>query len=238
MTISAEALRELHRIHRQLSDLRSRLERGPKQIKAGEANALRLEKLHLDAKETVTRARVAADAKQLQLKQREDRISGLRAKLNAASTNKEYQAIVEQIAADEQANSVLSDEILEALEKLDELLASVKEVEQNLVKVRQELERLRARVQEEQVGLESELARVSAELREAESHLPTEFRVDYSRISAARGENALAPVENETCTGCYTMLTAQTMNELFMSKPVFCKSCGALLYLTEDRRPR
>ena len=37
MTFSAASLRELHRIHRQLSDLRERLDRGPKQIKARQA---------------------------------------------------------------------------------------------------------------------------------------------------------------------------------------------------------
>ena len=42
MAVTAAALRELHRIHRQLSDLRERKERGPKQIKAREANLARL----------------------------------------------------------------------------------------------------------------------------------------------------------------------------------------------------
>ena len=42
MAVSAAALRELHRIHRQLADLRERSDRGPKQIKARESNLGRL----------------------------------------------------------------------------------------------------------------------------------------------------------------------------------------------------
>ncbi len=42
MSSVAAALRELHRIHRQLDDVRDRMERGPKQIKAREANLARL----------------------------------------------------------------------------------------------------------------------------------------------------------------------------------------------------
>ena len=36
--VSLAVLRTLHRIHRQLTDLRERLDRGPKQVRAGEAN--------------------------------------------------------------------------------------------------------------------------------------------------------------------------------------------------------
>ena len=42
MSVSASALRELHRIHRQLTDLRERADRGPKQIRARETNLTRL----------------------------------------------------------------------------------------------------------------------------------------------------------------------------------------------------
>ena len=44
MTDIAVTLRELHRIHRNLTDLRGRLASGPRQIKAGDANIERLEK--------------------------------------------------------------------------------------------------------------------------------------------------------------------------------------------------
>ena len=56
--------------------------------------------------------RVEADSKQLQMKEREEKIVNLQGKLNAAKENREYQALKDQIAADKQANVVLSDEIL------------------------------------------------------------------------------------------------------------------------------
>ncbi len=43
MHATTNVLRDLHRIHQQLGELRERLERGPKQIKARETNVLRLE---------------------------------------------------------------------------------------------------------------------------------------------------------------------------------------------------
>ena len=106
MNETGEALRQLHRIHRQLTDLRERLARGPKQIRAGESNVTCLEEDLSKTKEDIKAARIAADQKQLQLKVAEDRIEDLKGKLNACVSNREYQALREQIAADEMATSV------------------------------------------------------------------------------------------------------------------------------------
>lgn len=234
MNIEPAQLQTLHRLHRQQTDLRERLARGPKQVQAAEANVKRAELAVTAAKDAYKKARVSSDEKQLQLKQREARQKDLQGKLNAAESNREYQAIKEQMAADAKANSVLTDEILETLEQLDQLQAATKEAESQLVKIKDELERVRARVSGEQAGLESELARVLRELAEVETTLPADFMLELNRVAKVRGEGALAQVEGESCGGCYQTLTANTINMLKLHQAVFCKSCGCLLYLAED----
>jgi len=228
-------LRELHRLHRQLADLKERLVRGPKQIQIAEGNVKRAEGDVALAKDNYRKARLASDDKQLQLKQREARILDLQGKQNACSSNREYQSLKETIAADLQANSVLSDEILEGFEQVDLLQAATKTAEANLVKMKDELEKTRSRVTDQQAGLEAELARVQGELNEAERGLPDEFRAEYERQARGRGEEALAPLDGQTCGGCYTTITTQTVSELLMGRPVHCKNCGCLLYMPEDR---
>src|SRR4029079_17286130 len=120
MALTAAALRELHRIHRQLTDLSERKDRGPKQIKAREANLGRLGEELARVQAEHKAARMRSDQKQLLLKSGEEKVEGLKAKLNAASSNREYQALKDQIAADQMAGSVLADEILEATAKIDE----------------------------------------------------------------------------------------------------------------------
>ena len=235
MSTTGSALRELHRIHKQLTDLRSRLDRGPKQVAASEGAVRRMELDAEQAKEAHKKARIASDEKQLQLKSREARIEDLKSKLNQASSNKEFQTLKDQIAADQQANSVLEDEILESLERIDILAAKVKKAEADLANAKTESGKVKTRVDSEQAGLESELARVLSELKDAEGNLPSDYKQDYARVARVRGEEALAEVEGEVCGGCYQMLTPNMMNELYLAKPVFCKSCGALLYLAEGR---
>ncbi len=233
MSVTAGTLRDLHRLHRQLTDLRSRLERGPRQIRAADAQITQLEQQWQQAKETVTRSRVLADQKELQLREREGRIRDVRSRLNSCSSNREYQAHLEQIAADEQANSVLSDEILELLDKISEQQQQAKKAEENVERAKQERQTVQQRVEGERASLEADRDRLAKELAQAEAALPGEFRAEYGRVVKARGEEALAPLDGDCCGGCYQTITPQMLNELLQDRPVTCKSCGCLIYRPE-----
>lgn len=234
---NAVVLRELHRIHIQLGDLRDRRERGPKQIKAHETNVARLDAELTRIKNEQKAAKMAADGKQLQLKSGETKVLDLRVKLNQAKSNREYEALKNQIAADEMAGSVLQDEILEALEKIEAAKASVAEAEQKLTKAKDELARVQKAVQEQQGVVEGDYKRLEGELVEAEKRLPEDLRDSYSRMVRGKGADGMAQVDGEHCGGCYQTLTANTMNALYIDKIVFCQVCGRLLYLPEDRTP-
>lgn len=234
MSVNAAVLSELHRIHRQLSDLRSRLERGPRQIKASETNVKKAEDDLAATKELLKRTRMSADQKELQLREREGRVVDLRTKLNGCSTNREYQAIIEQIAADETANSVLSDEILELFEKITEIQGRVAEIQSNREKLDQDLGAVRKRVDESRASLEAEVGRLTQELSVAEAKLPGDFRREYERVVKVRGDEGMAPLDGEYCGGCYHSLTPQMINELMLSKPLICRACGCILYLPDN----
>jgi uncharacterized protein len=234
--IKTEVLRTLHRIHRQISDLTGQIERGPRQLKAGEEMVAKAAQALDAAKAAVRKATMSADEKQLQLKSREMHIQQLEARLNTAATNREFTTFKEQIAADKQANSVLSDEILEALEHLDVLQSQVNSAQTELAKQVQEQAKRVTEINAKQITLKSELERVQGELAEAEKRVPAEAMPDYLRLTGARGEEALAPVDGNSCTGCCQTLTTQMVEELRMSRLVRCTTCDAFLYLPEDLR--
>ena len=235
---SAELLRTLHRIHRQRTDLIGRLQRGPRQIAAGQAMVDQAQQELENARQGLRKAQLAAEEKQLQLQGREAQIEKLKAKLNTASSNREYSLLKEQIAADEQANSVQSDEILEALEHLDQLEADVQQLEAKLQQQQQEHAERVEEVEARLTQLRSDLERVDAELAQAEMQIPPAARPEYNRMIAAKGEEALAPIDEHSCGGCYQRLTTQVMNQLYLSHLIHCPNCNAFLYLPEDRRVR
>ena len=233
-TVDARLLRTIHRVLRQQTDLNGRIARGPAKVKVAKNAESAFQTSLQEASVLLKDARMSADRKQLQLQDREARIEGLETKRNACESNREYQVFNDQIQADEQANSVQSDEIFEILEKIDDLESTVKTAESNLEKGKTETEKVIKTVQLQLDNLQNDLNIVHSELADAESRLPMDIRQEYQRLVAALGEEALASVEDNSCGHCYTNVTTQLISELMMKRVTFCKSCGSLLYLSEN----
>lgn len=232
-TVTAAALQELHRLHSQLADLRGRLERGPKQVAAHRASVAKLESELQRANDLVKETRKAADAKQLDIQAQEERIGKWEGQLNSAKSNAEFSTLQEQIAAGRMAASVLEDETLDLLGRVDEYTAEVGRHQQQVAAGEEELKKVEANVAATGETLRAEVARLEADLNEAESRLPGDFKADYQRVVTAKGADGLAPFEDGVCQGCGQSTTLQMQSDLRAAKPVFCKSCGVLLYLPE-----
>ncbi len=234
MAVSTAVLRELHRIHGQLTDLRDRLARGPRSVQIHEKNVAQQQASLEAAQALVKQTKLAVDKKQLDLKSGEARIEDLRAKLNGCSSNKEYQTLLEQITATEMTNSVLSDEILEAMEKGDLQEVAVAEAKTHVEAAQVELTKCRDKVAAESKVIRADIERLEGELAASEKELPAEMTADYERIIRSKGSEGMAGSEDQVCLGCGKQITLNMQNELLLSKPVFCKSCGCLLYIAES----
>jgi predicted nucleic acid-binding Zn-ribbon protein len=230
-------LRTLHRIHRQLSDLKERLERGPRVVRAHEANVERLRSQLAGLEEETSTLRKATDEKQDQLARTEANLRKRRTQLRQATSNAEYQALKDDIEATEMANSVLEDEILEALEKLDGLNEQVDRTKTAVAGAQEEADKVRQQIQQQGPRIRNDLERLGAELKQCEASLTGDFRDLYRRIVPQKGEDALAAVEGEFCGGCNQHVPVNLINELLLNRPAACKACGRLLYLPEDYAP-
>ena len=130
------------------------------------------------------------------------------------------------------AGSVLSDEILEGLEKIDQLAGQAKEAEKNLAAGKQELEKSRRGVEESAATIRDRPSRLEARAGcKRRRRLPADFKADYQRVVRSKGADSLAVADDGVCTGCGQQITLNMQNELKLSKLVFCKACGRLLYL-------
>ncbi len=232
--ITTGLLRTLHRIHCQKSDLTGQLERGPRQVKAGEALVVKAVGQVADVKEALKKATLIADEKQLQLKSREMRMEELKTKLNFAASNREFSTLKEQIAADQQANSVQSDEILEALDEMDTLEAELNAAQEEQKKQEAEHKSRVAEVEKTIAGLNVEMSELMSDLEKSEQGIPAAAKVDYVRLVKSKGEDALAPVESDSCGCCYQTLTTNFIDRLRLSLLVRCPNCNAFLYVPED----
>jgi len=227
---AATIVRTLHRIQRQLTDLRGRLAAGPRQITAGTGRVTAAEAARDQLADELRQAQKLVDTKQLQLRSAEAKIGDLETKRNTAKTNKEYQLLGEQIEADKMAIKVLEDEILESLERVDEVRSRQPTAATLVKETGEKLEAVKRQVAEETVHLEQEVARVSSQLQEAEADLTDALRELYQRVVKHKGEDGMATVDGGCCGGCHQQLTGKMISQLLLGDAVMCRSCGRLLY--------
>lgn len=233
LAVSADSLRTLHRLHRQIADLRDQLSAGPRQLVARTKQLQAAEATQAAVQDEIKKAKMVVDQKQLQLRSAESKILDLEGKLNACKTNREYQTLRDQVAADKMATTVLEDEILEALERLDTVKNKLAPIDVEIATAKRLLAETQAKVDGESAKLETEVARIKADLDSAEGELPVDSREVYRRIVKSKGAEAMAAVEGESCGGCFQQLTGNMLAELSMGRVVPCRNCGCLLYLSK-----
>jgi len=233
MYLSDTIARNLHQHLVQIADMKAQIDRGPRQVKAAQLQVETAKVTLQKCKDSIKQKKMDADRKQLQLREREAKIRDWEGKMNAAKNNREFQAIKEQIAADSQANSVLSDEILEILEEIDSLQIEFKGMEEKLKLVEADKVKTEATVFKKLEGLKVDLERVEGSLALLEKDLPAEFMVQYKRLVTNRGEDSMAALDDVSCGGCYTGLPPKILDSLRKEQATPCPSCGRLLYRPE-----
>ena len=233
MNVNDSVVRNLHQHLVQIADIQSQIERGPRQVKAAILQVDTAREALQKCKDTIKQKKMDADRKQLQLREREAKVHDWEGKMNVAKNNREFQAIKEQIAADSQANSVLSDEILEILEEIDSLQIASKGFDEKLKLFETERVRTESTVSERLAGLSTELERVQVNLTNLEKQLTADFLVQYKRLVSNRSEDSMAALDDVSCGGCNTGLPPRILDSLRKEQAIVCPSCGRLLYRPE-----
>jgi len=229
----AATFREIHRLRRYAKDLQTEIDRGPIRLKAQQGKVTRAEEALREAQEALKRLKVTVKDKEVSLKTAYSQIAKHEKQLNEAASKKEYDALKGEIAAEKANCQRLEDEILEGMAGTEDRTAQLPELEKAIAEAKQEYARYEADYQSRLDGLTSQFDETQQKLREIEATLPDDVRVTYERLVAARGPDALAPVEGRTCGACYTEITAQSYNDLLVGRLVACKACGRMLYLPE-----
>jgi predicted nucleic acid-binding Zn-ribbon protein len=232
---AAANLRDLHTLHDQARTIRNQLESYPKTLASRQAvlesRRTALEKARKNHKEGKAQSKL----KETQIASIRGKVDDLRIKHNSTRKQDEYNAIVNQIQADNKNIARLEDEVLQAMEAQDKEARDLAALEAEVKALEAEVAGLRADLEARSEAQRKQLAELEASIAAAEEIIPIDQRDQYRRVIKQRGADAMAPVEDGSCHGCYVAVTAQMVNELMnASSLVFCKTCGRILYLAEQ----
>jgi predicted nucleic acid-binding Zn-ribbon protein len=235
MSISREALKQIHELHQRAKVIRDRVVTGPKMIAARQSAQAKREAELEAARKSLQVEKVMLSQREHQLKGQQSKCDDLRVKLNSVKKNDEYSAIMKALQSEGQSIVQTEEQILEGMGRVETLAAQLVTHEAEVKKAAEESAKFVADVQAQIDGSKAQLAGLEAQIVSAEGAIPEEERDRYRRNVKQRGADALALVDASACTGCFTTVTAQMMNELIAAQGlVFCKSCGRILYLVEE----
>lgn len=231
MSAAAEILREIHRLKKNIQDLENRIEQGPRAQKAHQNKLALAEENHKKMQDAIKHLKVHIHEKETSVKAVQQNI--LKLEKTEISNKKEYDALRSEIAAANKQIRSLEDEILDLMGDVEDKSKQLVEMEKAVQKTKTDAAQFAKDHEGKLARFAEERAAALTKLAEVENSLPEEILVSYQRLAAAKGEDALAPVEGRTCIACYTEITSQMQNDLLRGAFVHCKNCGRILYVAQ-----
>lgn len=169
------------------------------------------------------------------------RIDELREKMNSASTNKEYKALLSEVNNLKEQRAVHDEQAIEGLEKIEELNAKLKELEESKI----DRDKVRGVAETDRQKRADEIADKLAELRAKRELLvvdvPKNALVIYEELLESRGDDAMAPMEivdrkrhEYVCGSSMMSVPMEVAASLMQGKLTLSPNDGCILYLTEE----
>ncbi len=173
--------------------------------------------------------------KEIDLASKEENVKKLNTQLATLKTNKEYHAMLAQIASLKTDNSVLEEEILKSMDAQDTLKEDISKEKIRLAeeekRFNEEKKEVEARIKE----IESSMADLTAKRDHIVPSVEKRVFATYARVLKAKEGLALVSIKDFACQGCHMAVTPQVVNEIKMQeKIIICESCARILYLEED----
>lgn len=218
-------------------DIKARDLRKEKEAKEAALFALRREIAQEEREAEAERERVQKErskikAIDLEIDDKKGKIAKYEVQLLQIKNNKEYQALLHEIAGLKAEIRMLEDKDLLVMEEEEK---EAKRLEEERLKIGDSRKRLageEAISRGEFARIAAAQAEVAARRKEVEAALDPELHDKYDRIFRNKPHRALVAVVNDSCQGCNMKLTAQILNDLHKDDRIlYCENCGRLIYL-------
>jgi len=173
--------------------------------------------------------------KELELATKEDNRKKLQTQLYSLKTNKEYQAMMQQIADAKADASVIEDKILALLEEADRIKKQLDAENTRIAEEERRANEEKKKIQDRVKVIDDRLAQLEAERKRIIEKIDPKLIPQYERILRNRDGLAIVPVRENSCQGCNMYVPAQVINLIRMyERLVTCEVCNRILYLEED----
>jgi len=172
--------------------------------------------------------------KELELGSKEEGIKKLQTQLYSLKTNKEYNAMLDQIRDAKADISLYEDKILHILEEVDKLKSDTEKEKLRLKDEEKVFNGQKAKIDERVKVIDDRLAQLEAQRKQIIPAIDPKVFTQYERILQNRDGLAIVPVKDNSCQGCNMSTPPQVLNLIRMyDHLITCEICNRILYIEE-----
>jgi len=222
----------LQTIDSEIYVLKNEKELKPKEIEAIDA-AFEEKKKHLAVLEqTLLSFQKQRKDKELELASKEEGIKKLETQLYQLKTNREYQAMLQQIQDAKADASVIEDQILGLFDQADKIKNDSSQEKQRLQEEEKVAEEQKRRIQDRLKEIDERIAQLEAQRKQITPVLDKKMLTQYERILLNRDGLAIVSVKDNSCGGCNMFVPPQVINLIRMYERIItCEVCNRILYI-------
>ena len=169
--------------------------------------------------------------KEKDLEEEVNRVKKAEGRVLEIKTNKEYQAVLKEIAGAKKLNRQREEEILEILEKFEEAQRRIARGEKELEGKRKETLRQLTELKQKEASFEQKMAGEVRQRKEKEKEISRELLGRYRMLADKRQGIAVARVSQGACQACHMNLRPQLYIELQRQETmIVCPNCSRIIF--------
>ncbi len=153
----------------------------------------------------------------------------------AIKTNKEYDALTNEIASRKIKISDTEEEILKTLTRMDDLKEKIEEYKKKLEEVEEVNSTQLVHLKEELESIEDKIKVKKGERKNITVRIDKRLLGTYERVKKGRGDQVVVTIKKRACGACYKGIPPQIIQEIRLGDKIYtCDNCGRILIWTDE----
>ena len=239
------ALVNLYRADQQFRDAQARLEAATKSVRIQQRKVNDLAERIRAGQQALKQQQATGMRLDVELRSKDQHIEKLRTQQQNARNDREYKAFIVEINTGKVDRSKIEEEAVKVLEATERQQAELKDAQAALEAEQQKLATMQSQINDTTAKLQAEVEGLKAPRQAAYDACSPRGKAAFDKLADRFDGEALAPiarpnrrVEEYMCTACNMDLVRDVYNRLHAKdEPVFCPSCGRILYIPDDLTP-
>ena len=223
-------LLELQQVDDRLHALVTEEQRLPQRLQDYEAACTATRQQLAQQQEAIEQSERQQRTLERELAGHQDALRKTQSKTHEVKTNKEYSAILAEIAQGKQRLEALEDQLLALMEATDQQRQACRVQEQHVQAALQELAEQQQQIHQAQALLQRDIAAEQAKRQHTIMSLEAKLYEQYQKVAAQHGGRVVAQLQDSVCSGCHLKVQPQLISEIRLQTQLFtCPHCRLML---------